>query len=287
MRIFRYWSRAEMELDPDASRGSNTTEVRGWSDRNQADADAMARERVERRVRWWRTRDPAFWEKYPYTDRPICEPIVDEQFEDGRRVMAVTQNAYGCYVLNTAGLFFADVDTPPLPVTGRLREAWLRWRGRGRAIPTPEETLIERVDSLAVREGLRMRLYRTRAGHRVAVTSRAFDPTSAESRGLLEALGSDPLYVRMCEAQACYRARPNPKPWRIGIDPQGAQRYPWRDDRVRAEHERWTRKYEQAAGAWATCEPVGDYGVAAPDRGIAPLLAMHDALSCGAGKPLA
>ena len=55
--------------------------------------------------------------------------------------------------------------------------------------------------------GFGFRIYRTRAGFRLLVTSGTFDPSAAETLALLKEFGSDPLYIRLCKAQECFRAR--------------------------------------------------------------------------------
>ena len=77
------------------------------------------------------------------------------------------------------------------------------------------------------------RVYRTAGGFRLLVTSDTFDPMSTETIELLKAFGSDPLYIRLCKAQECFRRRLSAKFWRCGAD-RPPSRFPWAIRRKRS-----------------------------------------------------
>jgi hypothetical protein len=92
----------------------------------------------------------------------------------------------------------------------------------------------------------------------------------------MRALGTDPLYLKLCIGQGCFRARLTPKPWRCGIS-KPPSRYPW--DSLEAErwYRDWERRYEVAADRYATCRLVETRGSGWPHPDIQRLLSVHDA----------
>ena len=124
-----------------------------------------------------------------------------------------------------------------------------------------------------------VRLYRTPAGLRLLVTHRPFSPDDEVVGDFFGAIGADPVYVRMCRNQKCFRARLTAKPWRIGIGEHMRPRpgvWPVRPERL-ADRLDWVAAYEVRAAGFAACrflEAVGS-GVVHPK--VAPVVALHDA----------
>src|SRR5690606_34611000 len=160
------------------------------------------------------------------------------------------------------------------------RSVWYGLTGRGAA---PVNASVEQriSETVAARPELGIRLYRTPGGYRAIVTSHTIPPKSDESRQLLTALGSDPLYVRLCEQQECYRARLTPKPWRIGLQVPDIQSFPRIDEQAEREMEAWIKRYEHASRTWAACEFIADFGVKTVHPDVAPVLAWHDESEIG------
>ena len=98
-----------------------------------------------------------------------------------------------------------------------------------------------------------MRVYRTHSGLRLLVTNQTFDPTSPETIQLLEEVGSDRLYIQLCKAQASFRARLTPKPWRCDTarPPVGYPRAGAADEQL---HEAWLAAYDTSAAAYASAK---------------------------------
>ena len=86
----------------------------GWSDLSDDDALALARQRQQRVFAWIDGRSPVReLARYGDPDRPMREQVLREfRGPDGQLAAVQTRNSYGCFVLNTAGLVFVDVDTP-------------------------------------------------------------------------------------------------------------------------------------------------------------------------------
>jgi hypothetical protein len=175
----------------------------------------------------------------------------------------VTVNVYGALVINAASALFADVDL----VDDELRDNE----------PVPDE-----IGALVVRRAdLGFRVYRTRAGWRYLCTTRLFDPSSEETRELLEELGADPKYVLLCRVQNTFRARLTPKPWRarhrsLQVSPT--------EGIARAE----LQNYVDRTWAYATARHVGRAGRDETLSDLLPLIEYHDRWTQSASdKPLA
>jgi hypothetical protein len=271
MRIPKFWARATESLD------GHTTEAFGSSDQSPADAQRDASERAKRVLRW--LRDPESGDdphrRYGYgDDRPLREPVVRSLGAEGTAI--VTRNAYGALVLNTARVCFIDVDLPEPKrgLAGLL--AGLFGGAKGDAAKATLERIVAAVD----RERLGVRIYRTRAGFRVLVTSALFDPADRGTDALLERFGSDPRYRALCRVQRCFRARLSPKPWRCGVR-EPVWPWPFRSREHEEAHASWVRAYERAAQSFAVCELLEARGPRATDPGAASEIAMvereHDA----------
>jgi hypothetical protein len=186
---------------------------------------------------------------------------------------------------------FADVDiAPPTAVSfgEALRNAWRSLRGKSAADRRlREEKLMAGFDEACrVQPGLGFRIYRTCAGFRLLLTSKAFDPASTESLALLKAFGSDPLYIRLCKAQECFRARLSAKYWRCGVR-RPPSRFPWEDEVKEREYRVWENDYHRVANQFAVCELIGGRGATTIDASVQTILDIHDRLTLQDGAKLA
>jgi len=179
---------------------------------------------------------------------------------------------------------FIDIDTPP-----PAKEPGFIGRLLGKKSPPPAEDPVTKIRRVIGRTpGLGMKVYRTPNGYRGLVTSQPYAPGSSEAEALLRSFESDDLYVKMCKAQQCFRARLTPKPWRIGMD-NPPRTFPFTAPQKQQAYDRWRADYDQRSRGYAACEALdaGPWGNADVHADIAPVLAMHDELACSAGKPLA
>jgi hypothetical protein len=150
-----------------------------------------------------------------------------------------------------------------------------------------EETLVAGFDEVCgLRPGLGFRIYRTCAGFRLLVTSSSFDPSAAGTLTLLKAFGSDPLYIRMCKAQECFRARLSAKYWRCGVR-RPPSRFPWEDAAKEQEYRVWENDYHRVANQFAVCELIGSRGATTIDESVQAILDTHDRLTLQDGAKLA
>jgi hypothetical protein len=254
MRIPKFWARASRE----------GFEAPGWSFTSIAEAKRVAEERVALLVDvLLKRREPQG--KYLYGDRPVREPVIETLGDAAKPEALVTRNAYGALCLNTEDVAFVDVDTE---------------RGG-------EAAALDRIRKAhAVNPSWALRIYRTRAGYRVAAVHARIAPSSTEALALFDALGADPLYRKLCAAQESFRARLTPKPWRIGVR-RIPGRFPWRDRGVEQAVDEWVGEYDAAASDYAVCEEIETLGTASSNQVIDRVLRFHDERTLGPGKQLA
>jgi len=213
----RYWGKASARATAPDGRTLVFACWRG-SDLSVDDARTSARMAAEEvAARAAQSGEPP--RAYLYGERPMREEVVRELAAgDGGPAAVVTRNSFGCLVLNTARVMFVDVDFPrsSQPSSVGWLERLLGRSGQGSG-DGAEAQARERLDAwVRTHPGTGFRVYRTRAGLRYLGTSDVYEPASAAAETLLEALGCDPLYVRLCRAQQSFRARLTPKPWRCG-----------------------------------------------------------------------
>lgn len=324
MIVPRYWAEARAQA---RQHGRQITVRRhGWSDDSDTAAQAHAQTRADDALARMLAgekldrREP----KLPYNGAdgvPIREEILDRSGDT-----ILTRNAYGAQCLNTPSVMFVDIDFATTPrydipagtflsliaiafaigwwqdsllVAGFLSlvallgvsALFLFVRHRLRPPADVESAALNRIDAfLQTHPAWRFRRYRTPAGLRLIALHRGFDPLDAEVTECFNALGADPVYVRMCRNQRCFRARVNAKPWRIGIDDHLRPRpgvWPVARERLALRND-WVRRYESAARNHAACRYIDEIGTAALDPDVAAVVDWHDQLSrANSNLPLA
>lgn len=272
MNIPRFWANATAVHRAPGGKAYRVCIWR-WSDASVADAQVQARRRLDEVAR--RLAAGHGLDRYGYGERPLREAIVQALPDDGRGPAAViTRNAYGAQVLNAARVLFADIDF----AEGDQAEARPGLLGGlfGGKPSSPEQRALEKVEAWARRRpDWGLRVYRTRAGLRLLATHALFDPTTEDTRRWLTELGSDPLYIRLCREQACFRARLTPKPWRCGA-PLPPVRYPWDTPHAEAVFRRWEMGYDAAIRSFGVCRLLRELGARAAHPEIAQVVDWHD-----------
>jgi hypothetical protein len=235
----------------------------------------------------------------------------------------ITRNGYGARCLNTARALFADVDFDKEPTfrqglwmfaaltacfvaLGLVQKSWLlgiaglvialvaAWPltrlllsvrlQLGGGAPKLARERIEKF--LAANPAWGLRLYQTPAGFRVLATHRQFEAQSQEVRRFFEAIKADPVYVRMCVHQNCFRARLSAKPWRMGIDAHMRPRpgvWPVNPE-LAPLRQQWVQAYEAKASLFAACRFVESLGSGSVHDSLRDVIELHDRES-GALKP--
>lgn len=296
----------------------------GWSDISQEAAQAHAEERAAHAFQEIAAGEMV--EKYERkaayngtTGVPIREEILARHGE-----AVITRNLYGARCLNSPDVLFADVDADQ-SVPSKLScgfyvaslvlavAAGFIWQSVGVATVVilaglvlgfpvtrlvfhlyqkkkggPRGHAYARIQRFAERHpDWHLRVYETPAGYRIMVMHRAFDPMEPAVEEMFTALEADPIYVRMCKNQRCFRARLSPKPWRIGIRdhirPQPGY-WPVKEVHLPARN-RWITLYEEKARNYAACRYVESLGSREVHPTAEALLIIHDEL-CQAHKEL-
>ncbi len=180
------------------------------------------------------------------------------------------RGAFGCSTL------VGCLVLPMLLIT--LRQ---RMRNRPDTASASQRRARERVERVAREQpGGRFALYETPAGLRLLALHATYDPTAPATQRLLQDLGGDPAYARLCALQACFRARVSGKPWRMGV--RGIRPrpgiWPVHPERI-ALREAWVAEYEAAAADHAACRYVGDLGEGPVDPRCREVQRLHDELS--------
>ena len=294
MNIPRYWAKGtsdkpEPVTHPHSGATIHDLSCWGWSASSEEEARACGVELANAlHARFERGDVPTNY--YGYPDRPMREEILDEWTDDSESLFAVvTRNGYGCQVLNTATIMFIDVDLPP-PKAMTLTQIIGRIFGgkRPETADDIEKAALDKVRRMVKRDPeLSLRAYRTAAGLRYLVTHAHRSPTTEESHAMMEALGADPLYMRLCKVQQCFRARLTPKPWRCDHKAL-PYRFPYTDDHTNKAVRDWVESYTQASTPYATCEFVHHYGSKHMDEEIQRVVSTHDDMTgAHSGRPLA
>jgi hypothetical protein len=102
----------------------------------------------------------------------------------------------------------------------------------------------------------------------------------------MRSLHCDPLYVKLCSVQECFRARLTPKFWRCGAT-RPPVRFPWADDAQELRMREWEAAYHAAADRYATCELVATLGSLGTTAEAERIMAVHDEMCCRPGSTLA
>ncbi|SCY53707.1 hypothetical protein [Desulfoluna spongiiphila] len=249
----------------------------GWSDTSVADAKEKGRRRADAVAEMILKGNRP--DTYLYGDRPMREEILDTwPSEDGSLWAAVTLNAYGCRVLNTARAMFIDVDLPEPSLWDRLKHRASAVFGNNPMPPRElkETEALSKVETMVRADSnFGIRAYRTRGGLRYLVTHTHAAPTAKLTCDMMEVLGADPLYIRLCKAQKCFRARLTPKPWRCGLRALHVP-FPWPDQGAEQEVRHWLSAYGDKTRELATCTLIRHFGSDAMDDEMSRIVSFHD-----------
>jgi hypothetical protein len=293
MHIPQYWAEAKSTV----TAGKTTATLRrfGWSNESYEEALRHAEQRVHDAAAQWRLKPMAVLRretKVPYNGAegmPIREEILDEGTG-----YVITRNSYGALCLNTPNVLIADVDIPTeVGLNGCLGKL-LGWglfpansvpsseapKGSGPAFSNRTNVVRGRVLAfLEKHPDWSVRLYETPEGFRLIATQCVIEPTHPDASAFFQAVRADPIYVRMCKNQACFRARLTAKPWRCGLSERMHPRSVWpiADDQM-PTREKWVAKYESVARNFASCRWLETIGQDSADPYIQGIVALHDRL---------
>lgn len=279
MKFARYWAEAISQ--------SGNINAHGWSDDSQEAAQAHAQERLAKVIAQFEAGAPPRTPSSVYYDveRPPREEqtqVVEGEAGDGPAAI-ISRNSYGSLVLNTKGFALIDLDRDVQP---SLIGSVISLFGGKTKQQEAEEKLKEKVGEWMLLAKRRGRLYRTAGGFRLALIDRMEDPVSEESHQIMQDLGADPLYCKLCRGQESFRARLTPKPWRAGYA-NPPHRFPWASEMQQKQQRSWEGAYTKVRANFAVCELVEEFGRGPTEPLIARLLKLHDDYVLNPGKPLA
>lgn len=276
MKIPRFWAN-ETAVHRAPGGKAYRLSIWRWSDASPAEARVEARQRLDEIAR--RLAAGQDLDVYGYGERPLREEMVQTvPAGSGDPAAVITRNAYGALVLNAARVLFADLDF----AEGDQAEARPGLLGGlfGGQSSSPEQRALDKVEAWTrAHPDWSLRAYRTRAGLRLLATHTVFDPAADATRRWLTELGSDPLYIRLCRDQACFRARLTPKPWRCGLRPPPA-RYPWETPQAEALVRRWEQTYEATTRRFGVCRLLREFGGRSLHPEAAQVIDLHDRHAC-------
>jgi len=284
MKFYKHWARGEATVR--GARGEYKLHAHGGSNDGLEAALRRANEIAARAVNAIEQNSSAG--PYGYADRALREEIIEELPEANGLSAVITRNSYGALILNTNRVMFVDVDYPAPSFRGLIRTLWdsLR-RNTAPARTDRDKQMLEAFDQVVLsRPELGIRIYRTAGGYRLLVTSHTYSPISSDAMNLLAAFGSDPLYVKLCKVQECFRARLSAKPWRCGLTVPPTK-FPWVTPEHEARYRKWEEQYHATANNYATCELVGSLGAPEVSPDVQPILETHDRLTLQSGAALA
>ena len=272
MKFPEFWSRV--------SNPRGTVIARGWSDISLEEATARAQDRLKRILHALNNRRgyELGLERYVYeVDSVICEEVVQRISESGQEIAVISRNAYGSLVLNARRLMFVDVDFPRPP-----QRSWFArlFSKQDNASPDPQKQTLEQLRAWqAANAQFTLRLYRTFAGIRVMVVNQSFARVDEAALAMMKSLNCDELYVRLCQSQACFRARLNPKPWRMGMENPPAV-FPFGADAERQAFQKWLDEQTSKCANYSVCEYLETLG---NDESLVEhrrLVELHDSYCC-------
>ncbi|MBL8830443.1 MAG: hypothetical protein JNM18_25945 [Planctomycetaceae bacterium] len=313
MIVPQYWAEATRQhRQPGKQR---TVRRFGWSETSQAEADAMAQSRAEEALQRWLAGDKIVAREPKVAYNGAAGVPIREEVLSRHGTSVVTRNAYGAHCLNTPHALFADIDFEPRVSGKQLLAALIVslclsifvvwWSGEwklGLSVGVVSAPLVwimfARLMQLVVhlrggeqkvaRNRLEaflhqhphwnVRVYETPAGLRLLATHQPFAASDPQVAEFFRALRVDPVYVRMCLNQNCFRARLTAKPWRIGIASHMRPRpgvWPVKPERM-AERDAWIRTYETQAAGYAACRYVESLGSGRIHADIRPVMELHD-----------
>jgi hypothetical protein len=268
MKLARYWTRAAGEATGPG--GNIRVTSRGWSNDSVEAARAAACDHAQK-IAESIVSNQARGLHYAYGERPLPEPVLREFQPHGDGPAAVvTRNAYGAVVLNTRDLMFVDIDKEDKQSTG-IASGIRFFLGGSR----PGHTVMADIHSVAERNNLTGRVYKTAAGYRVLITDASFQAGSRQSEDLLRQFGADPLYIRLCRMQESYRARLTPKPWRCS-SPAPPGTFPFETPEEESRFQDWEQEYNAAIEGYATCRYTASFGSSPMAEGFEELVQYHD-----------
>ncbi|WP_064608896.1 hypothetical protein [Photobacterium sp. J15] len=279
MKFAKYWEKQDVTVSEKVF-GKDVISVWGASN----ESSQAAKENAEKRLAAMQTFFGGDFDKndeYEYWVDFVKEEIIDEiKSNDGRVLAILSRNSYGATVLNTDSVLFGDIDVPPSSFIDRILGKF----GKSQKDKTYYLKNIERYQEN--HPDLSFKVYETHSGLRFIVTNRTFSPEDSVVREMFTDLNVDPLYMRLCQQQECFRARLSPKPWRVAVE-RPSSRYPRVNGKEQQEFQQWLDKYHASSLNNAVTKYLASFGSGKLHPDIQIITELHDRYSCSISAKLA
>ncbi len=265
MRIYKHWVKVE-ENFTSAENEVYTLYAWGYSNQSLDDAKLVGEKKIKVLKAFHSEVDDVEDETLyaDYFERPKPEEILSDSVM-GDPATAIIRNRYGAEILCSEKLCFVDLDYQGLWAKLGLKSM------AARSIKARVHKVMGKNNEVSYR------LYETKNGFRLVLLDRPYEAESEFVRKLMTSLGADRLYVRMCRAQECFRARLTPKPWRCGIKNLPPE-YPTTKPGSGDARNRWVSDYTAKSANYSTCKLVETVGQDRADPQLLKLcLDVHDA----------
>lgn len=214
-----------------------------------------------------------------YGERPLREEVLKELKDgNGQTCAFITRNCYGCEVLNTASVMFVDVDLKPISAFQMISYGIRRlfYSRTKHPIAERESEALAKLKAMTDSDKkCGVRIYRTYAGLRYMMTHALIEPKAESTVKVMEFLGADTLYMKLCAAQESFRARLTPKPWRCGINGI-AIKFPRETKTDEGKFREWQKRYENVHRNYSTCRFIAHMGSPEIHPEIQQILQLHD-----------
>ena len=279
MKFAKYWQKIEVPVDKTLF-GRDHVQVWGASNDNDESALDNARTRASLfsglfNKGFDRSAEYEYW--MGYIREEVIERIVAE---DGRELAVITRNSYGALVLNTETVMFGDID---LPESGFLDKI-MALLGK----PQKDKTyFLKRIENYQQSHPeLSIYVYETSAGLRFVVVNDIYAAEDKSVKTIFKALNVDPLYMKLCKYQTCFRARLTAKPWRVGMD-RPETRFPRSNATDVSDFRSWLKRYNEACENTSAVKLLKKFGVHHMHPDVLKVLDVHDHYACNTAVELA
>jgi|GEM_PF-412938 len=279
MKFAKYWEKQDVAVSEKVF-GKSAISVWGASN----ESSQAAKKNVEKRLAAMQAFLGGDFDKndeYEYWMDFVKEEIIDEIKSNDDRVLAIlSRNSYGATVLNTDSVLFGDIDVPPSSFIDRILEKFGK--------PLKDKTYyLKNIEKYQESHpNLSFRVYETHSGLRFIVTNRTFSPRDSVVREMFTDLNVDPLYMRLCQQQECFRARLSPKPWRVSFE-RPSSRYPRAKGREQQEFQQWLDRYHTLSMNSAVTKHLASFGPGKLHPDVQIVTDLHDRHSCSSADSLA
>lgn len=279
MKFAKYWQKVDVPVE---HKLFGREQVQVWGASNEGNEAAL--EQAKSRAGLFTSvfsKDFDRSAEYEYWTGYIKEEVIDRiEAEDGKELAVITRNSYGALVLNTESVMFGDID---LPTQGLLDRILLLF---GKPVKDKRFFLQQIEYYQKAHPELSIYVYETFAGLRFVVVNDTYNPNDKFVKEVFKALQVDPLYMKLCEYQTCFRARLTPKPWRIGMQ-KPETRYPRSEAHDIEKFKMWLKSYNERCDNKAAVRLRSKFGVHHIDPNVLKVLDIHDYYACRSSAELA